>query len=277
MSFQAPDLSEILTNEQELNGRLSALQQLLKNELDALNTPYSNTDSIQTLTDKVSNPPAWIIERSSTYASNQLGSSVSVTGSMAYTWNKFNPATYADTDYWYLQALARGSPSLAWGLFNTENITSSDKFDLMVYGRSMENYVDGAFSGVGFSYGLPVAGSPMTGFYMGITRESGTYYPAYAVFDNSNTPTITKTDYGTFDSASQKFRLHMIYEGNDFGLYWYKDKSFLWNEWIDLSSMPSGYDSADLKFGYVSYGSGLGRNSYVPRLYLSSPSTLNIL
>ena len=277
MSFQAPDLSEILTNEQELNGRLSALQQLLKNELDALNTSYSNTDSIQTLIDKITNPPAWIIERSSTYASNQLGSSVSVTGSMAYSWNKFNPATYADTDYWYLQALARGSPSLACGLFNTANITSSDKFDLLVYGRSMENYVDGAFSGVGFSYGLPTAGSPMTGFYIGITRDSGTYRPAYAIFNNSNTPTITKADYGTYDSASQKFRLQMKNNGNDLELYWFKDKSFLWNDWFALSQLPSGYESADLKFGYVSYGSGLTRNSYVPRLYLASPSTLNIL
>lgn len=276
MSYQAPDLSQILTNEEDMNDRLSTLKQLLKNELNDLNISYSNTDSITALTDKINNSPSWIIERSSAYDSNHLGTQIAVSGCMVYSWNNYNPTAYNDTDYWYLQSLARGSPSTAWGLFNTGNINPQDAFDLVVYGRSMENYVDGAFSGVGFSYSLPTAGSPMTGFYIGITRISGTYYPAYAVFNNSNTPTITKTDYGTY-SANQKFRLQMVHEGDYLKLFWFKDKSFLWNDWIDLSEIPSGYGSADLKFGYVSYGSGLTRNSYLPRLYLASPCRLNIL
>lgn len=279
MSFTPPDLSQILTNEQEFNTRLNNLRQLVRNELDDLSTSYSLNDSIKSLIEKINNRPAWIIERSSTYTSDQLGDCIKVTGCDYLGWNKAYPTLYADTDYWYLQSLSKVSsgPSTAWGLFNTENIDSTDDYDLLVYGRSMENFNNGGFSGVGFSYGLPTAGSPMTGFYIGITLDSGTYCPAYAVFNNSTTPTITKADYGSYDSANQKFRLQILHKDDNFELYWYKGNKFLWNEWISLSQIPSGYGSANLKFGYVSYGNNLGRLSYVPRLCLASPCSLNLL
>ena len=117
----------------------------------------------------------------------------------------------------------------------------------------------------------------MTGFYIGITLDSGTYRPAYAIFNNSTTPTITKMDYGTYDSSNQKFRLYMMHDDDYLKLYWFKDNDFLWNDWFDLSDLPQGYESAELKLGYVSHGTGLGRMSYVPRLYLSSPCRLNVL
>ena len=279
MTFTPPDLSQILANEQEFNTRLNNLRNLVRNELDDLNTSYSSDDSIKSLVGKINNPPAWIIERSSTHTDNQLGACVKVTGCDYLGWNTSYPTPYADTDYWYLQSLSKASsgPSTAWGLFNTGNISPNDNFDLVVYGRSMENFNSGGFSGVGFSYGLPTVGSPMTGFYIGITLDSGTYRPAYAVFNNSTTPTITKADYGSYDSPNQKFRLQIIHKDDSFELYWYKGNEFLWNEWINQSQMPSGYGSADLKFGYVSYGNNLGRLSYLPRLYLSSPCRLNIL
>ena len=97
------------------------------------------------------------------------------------------------------------------------------------------------------------------------------------IFEFDTTPTITKMDYGTYDSANQKFRLHMIHDGDYLAVYWFKDKEFLWNDWINISDLPSGYSSADLKMSYVSYGTGLGRNAYVPRLELASPCRLNIL
>lgn len=279
MSFTPPDLSQILTNEQEFNTRLNNLRQLVRNELDDLSTSYSLNDSIKSLIEKINNRPEWIIERSSTYTSDQLGDCVKVTGCDYLGWNKAYPTPYADTDYWYLQSLSKVSsgPSTAWGLFNTGNIDPTDDYDLLVYGRSMENFNNGGFSGVGFSYSIPIAGSPMTGFYIGITLDSGTYCPAYAVFNNSTTPTITKADYGSYDSANQKFRLQILHKDDNFELYWYKGNKFLWNEWISLSQIPSGYGSANLKFGYVSYGNNLGRLSYVPRLCLASPCSLNLL
>lgn len=279
MTYTAPDLSQILTNEQELNSRLTNLRELLRNELDDLGTIYSGNDSITRLISLISNPPVWKIERSSTFTNNQLGECVKVTGSDYLGWNKVYPTPYSDTDYWYLQSLSKTSsgPSTSWGQFNTGTINPSDNYDLAVYGRSMENYINGGFSGVGFSYSLPTAGSAMTGFYIGITLDSGTYYPAYAIFDNSTTPTITKTYYGEYDSSNQKFRLYLMHENDYLKLYWFKDKEFLWNEWFDISNLPSGYSSADLKFGYVSYANNLGRLSYVPRLYLASPCRLNII
>ena len=221
MTFTPPDLSQILTNEQEFNTRLNNLRQLVRNELDDLSTSYSLNDSIKSLIGKINNRPAWIIERSSTYTSNQLGDCVKVTGCDYLGWNKVYPTPYADTDYWYLQSLSKVSsgPSTAWGLFNTGNINPTDDYDLLVYGRSMENFNNGGFSGVGFSYGLPTAGSPMTGFYIGITLDSGTYCPAYAIFNNSTTPTITKADYGSYDSANQKFRLQIVYKDDNFELF----------------------------------------------------------
>ena len=65
MTFTPPDLSQILTNEQEFNTRLNNLRLLVRNELDDLNTSYSSDDSIKSLVGKINNPPAWIIERSS--------------------------------------------------------------------------------------------------------------------------------------------------------------------------------------------------------------------
>ena len=59
-------------------------------------------------------------------------------------------------------------------------------------------------------------------------------------------------DYGTYDSANQKFILKLLHNGDHLELYWFKDKKFLWNDWFDLSDLPQGYDSADLKFGFVS-------------------------
>lgn len=279
MGFTAPDLSEILANEQELNARLTNLRGLLRNELDDLATSYSNNDSIKRLIERIINPTACKIERSSTYDTDQLGIRVAVTGCDVYSWNKYNPTTYADSDYWYLQSLTKSSnaTATAWGLFNTGTINPTDIYDLMVYGRSMANFNNNAFSGVGFSYGVPQAGSGMTGFYIGITLDSGTYHPAYAIFNNSTTPIITKMDYGTYDSSNQKFRLYMMHDDDYLKLYWFKDNDFLWNDWFDLSDLPQGYESAELKFGYVSHGTGLGRMSYVPRLYLSSPCRLNVL
>ena len=279
MGFTAPDLSEILANEQELNARLTNLRGLLRNELDDLSTSYSNNDSIKRLIERITNPPAWKIERCSTYDSDQLGERVAVTGCDVYSWNKYNPTTYADSDYWYLQSLTKSSnaTATAWGLFNTGTIDPADIYDMIVYGRGMANFNNNAFSGVGFSYGIPQAGSGMTGFYIGITLDSGTYRPAYAIFNNSTTPTITKMDYGTYDSSNQKFRLYMMHDDDYLKLYWFKDNDFLWNDWFDLSDLPQGYESAELKFGYVSHGTGLGRMSYVPRLYLSSPCRLNVL
>lgn len=279
MSYTAPDLSDILANEQELNTRLTSLKTLLGNQLDDLGTSYSGSDSISKLISLISNPPVWKVERSSTYNTNQLGDRVAVTGCNVYSWNKYNPTTYEDEDYWYLQSLAKSSnaTSTAWGLFNTGTINPTDMFDLIVYGRAMANFNSNAFSGVGFSYGIPTVDSPFTGFYIGITLDSGTYRPAYAIFNNSMTPTISKTDYGTYNSANQKFRLQMMNDGEYLRLYWFKDNEFLWNEWFDISDLPSGYSSADLKMSYVSYGTGLGRNAYVPRLELASPCRLNIL
>ncbi|MBE6496719.1 MAG: hypothetical protein E7Z81_00300 [Methanobrevibacter sp.] len=279
MGFTAPDLSEILANEQELNARLTNLRGLLRNELDDLATSYSNNDSIKRLIERITNPPAWKIERSSTYDTDQLGTRVAVTGCDVYSWNKYNPTTYADSDYWYLQSLTKSSnaTATAWGLFNTGTINPTDIYDLIVYGRGMAIFNNNAFSGVGFSYGIPQAGSGMTGFYIGITLDSGTYRPAYAIFNNSTTPIITKMDYGTYDSSNQKFRLYMMHDDDYLKLYWFKDNDFLWNDWFDLSDLPQGYESAELKFGYVSHGTGLGRMSYVPRLYLSSPCRLNVL
>ena len=279
MPYTAPDLSEILANEQELNTRLTSLKKLLGNELDDLNTSHSSNDSISKLISLINNPPAWKIERSQAYDTNQLGTRVAVTGCDVYSWNKYNPTTYADDDYWYLHALANTSnaTSTAWGLFNTPTIHSTDIYDLVVYGRAMSNFNNNAFSGVGFSYGVPTANSPFKGFYMGITLDSGTYYPAYAIFNNSTTPIITKTYYGTYNSANQKFRLNLINDGDYLYIQWFKDKDFLWNTWFDISDLPSGYSSADLKMSYVSYGTGLGRDAYVPRLELASPCRLNIL
>ena len=279
MPFNPPDLSEILANEQELNTRLTSLKNLLGNELDDLNTSHSSNDSISKLISLINNPPAWKIERSSAYDTNQLGTTVAVTGCDVYSWNKSNPTPYEDNDYWYLQSLANTSnaTSTAWGLFNTSTIRPTDMFDLVVYGRSMANYNNNAFSGVGFSYGVPTANSPFKGFYIGITLDSGTYRPAYAIFNNSTTPTITKMNYGTYNSADQTFRLRLMNDGNSLTLYWFKDKKFLWNDWFDLSRLPSGYSSANLKMSYVSYGTGLGRYAYVPRLELASPCRLNIL
>ena len=279
MSFIAPDLSEILENEQELNARLTNLRGLLRNELDDLSTSYSGNDSITRLISLINNHPAWVIERSTTFTNNKLGECVKVTGSDYLGWNTAYPTPYSDTDNWYLQSLSKTSsgPSTSWGKFNTGTVNPTDDFDLVVYGRSMQNYNNGGFSGVGFSYGIPTAGSGMTGFYIGITLDSGTYYPAYAIFNNSTSPTITKMDYGTYDSANQKFILKLLHNGDHLELYWFKDKKFLWNDWFDLSDLPQGYDSADLKFGFVSYGNNLGRLSYIPRLYLASPCRLNIL
>ncbi|MBO6275422.1 MAG: hypothetical protein J6M91_07815 [Methanobrevibacter sp.] len=108
MTYTAPDLSDILANEQELNTRLTSLKTLLGNQLDDLSTSYSDNDSISKLISLISNPPVWKVERSSTYAGDQLGDRVAVTGCEVYSWNRYNPTTYQDNDYWYLQALAKG-------------------------------------------------------------------------------------------------------------------------------------------------------------------------
>lgn len=85
MGFTAPDLSEILANEQELNARLTNLRGLLRNELDDLATSYSNNDSIKRLIERIINPTVWKIERSSTYDTDQLGIRVAVTGCDVYS------------------------------------------------------------------------------------------------------------------------------------------------------------------------------------------------
>lgn len=73
-----------------------------------------------------------VVERSSDYYNDQLGSSVAVAGCNVYSWNKYNPIPYNDSDYWYLQSLATGSPSTAWGQFNTGEITPKDNYDLRI-------------------------------------------------------------------------------------------------------------------------------------------------
>ena len=285
MSYIAPDLSSILTNEQELNNRLTALKTILQNQWTAIGSTYSDSYSINKLITDMSNPPAFVVKRNSDYYSGQLGNIVNVYGNIKYTgWNGYNPTSYSDTDYWYLQSLTGSSNATVtvWGGFNTGNVDPTDKFNMIMYGRGMDSFNNGAFSGVGFTYQTPTEANPISGFFIGITLDSGTYYPAYAIFNNSSTPMIVKMDYGTYPSASTEFRL-LLQNNPEYGglnLYWYKENTgkFLWNYYIDYSSLPSGFSQTEnLVFGNVCYGTGLGRMSYIPRLYYASPCRFNIL
>ena len=277
-----PDLSEILTNEQLMNTRLTALQTLLRNQIVAIGDTYSDTDSINTLINNINKPASFVVKKNSEYTDNQLGDMVAITGCSVYSWNTYNPTSPVNVDYWYLQSLSHSGTSLAWGGFNTGNVAPTDKFDLAMYGRSMEEFNNGAFSGVGFTYATPQSNKALSGFFMGVTLDSGTYYPAYAIFDNSTTPTIVKEKYATYPSASTQFRLLMQ---NDLDsewlrLAWFKDDigDFLWNDFMDYSKLPSGFTSAtNLVFGNICYGTSLGRFAYVPRLYFSAPCRFNIL
>ena len=49
MPFTPPDLSSILTNEQELNNRLTALRAILRNQWTAIGDTYSDSYSINKL------------------------------------------------------------------------------------------------------------------------------------------------------------------------------------------------------------------------------------
>ena len=287
MPYTAPDLSSILTNEQELNNRLTALRAILRNQWTAIGSTYSDSYSINKLITDMSNPPAFVVKRNSDYTDGQLGDIVKVYGNIYNytTWNRYSPSSYADADYWYLQSLtgSNNATVTVWGGFNTGNVDPADKFNLVMYGRSMDNFNNGAFSGAGFTYQTPTAGNPMSGLFIGITLDSGTYYPAYAIFNNSSTPTsIVKMEYGTYPSSSTEFRILLQNNPEDdaITLYWYKGDTgeFLWNGYIDYSSLPSGFTQADnLAFGNVCYGTGLGRVSYIPRLCYASPCRLNIL
>ena len=286
MPFTPPDLSSILTNEQELNNRLTALRAILRNQWTAIGDTYSDSYSINKLITDMSNPLPFVVKRNSEYKDGQLGTRVAVTGCDVYSWNQYNPTPYNDNDYWYLQSLSKtktSNTSVAWGQFNTGSVLPTDKFDLVMYGRDMENFNNGAFSGVGFTYTTPAAETAFSGLFIGITLDSGTYRPAYAIFNNSTTPTsIVKMDYGTYPSASTEFRLLMQNNpDNDWlRLYWYKEDSgkFVWNDFIDYSDLPSGFSQVEnLVFGNVCYGTGLGRMSYVPRLCFASPCRFKIL
>lgn len=285
MTYNPPDLSEILTNEQELNTRLIALRTLLRNQWTAIGDSYSDSYSINYLIENMSNPLPFVVKRNSDFNSGQLGSRVAVTGCDVYSWNGYFPDPYDDNDIWYLQSLAKSSnsTSVAWGQFNTGTVLPTDKFDLVMYGRSIQNFNSGAFSGVGFTYTTPTANTAMSGLFIGITLDSGTYYPAYAIFNNSTTPTsIVKMEYGTYPSASTKFRLTL--QNNPTSKYvdlrWYNGETgdSIWNNNVSYSSLPSGFTSAEnLVFGNICYGTALGRYAYVPRLYFSSPCRFNIL
>lgn len=286
MPYAAPDLSSILTNEQELNNRLVALRTILRNQWTAIGESYSDSYSINKLITEMSNPPAFVVKRNSDYYSGQLGGIVNVYGNIKYSgWNGYNPSGYSDTDYWYLQSLTGSNNATVtiWGGFNTGNVNPNSKFNLVMYGRKMDYFNDGAFSGAGFTYQTPTEANPISGLFIGITLDSGTYYPAYAIFNNSSTPTsIVKMEYGTYPSASTEFRtlLQNNPEDDSITLYWYKGDTgeFLWNDYIDHSSLPSGFAQADnLTFGNVCYGTGLGRMSYIPRLCYASPCRFNIL
>lgn len=61
MTFNPPDLSQIQTNENEMNNRLFDLKQLVKDELNNLNVLYSDSDSVKTLIGKISNIPSWLL------------------------------------------------------------------------------------------------------------------------------------------------------------------------------------------------------------------------
>ena len=287
MPYTAPDLSSILTNEQELNNRLTALRTILRNQWTAIGSTYSDSYSINKLITDMSDPLPFVVKRNSDYYTGQLGDIVKVYGNIYnYTsWNRYNPSGYGNTDYWYLQSLTGSSNATVtvWGGFNTGSVDSTDKFDLVMYGRKMDYFNEGAFSGAGFTYATPTAANPISGLFIGITLDSGTYYPAYAIFNNSSTPTsIVKMEYGTYPSASTEFRLLLQNNPEDdaITLYWYKGDTgeFLWNGYIDYSSLPSGFTQADnLAFGNVCYGTGLGRTAYIPRLCYASPCRFNIL
>lgn len=283
MSFNPPDLSEIYNNEDELNIKLVELRNLLRNQWTAIGDTYSQSDSINKLVSDISNPLPFVVKRNSDYNNNQLGNRVAVTGCSVYSWNKYNPTKYDDTDYWYLQSLSGTSTSntaVAWGQFNVGSVSPTDKFDLIIYGRSMQNFNNNAFSGVGFTYQTPSANNPLTGLFIGITLDSGTYYPAYAIFNNSTTPTITKMEYGTY-LQSDKFRLRLFNNADSeiLEIKWYGEEGkFKWNTTINYSKLPSGFTSLEtLQFGNVCYGTALGRMSYVPRLYFASPCRFNII
>lgn len=283
MSFNPPNLSEIYNNENELNNRLIALRNLLNNQWDAIGESYSQSDSINKLITDMSNPLPFLVKRNSDYNNNQLGDRVAITGCSVYSWNKYNPTQYSDTDYWYLQSLsgtATNNTAVAWGQFNVGNVSPTDKFDLVMYGRSIENFNNNAFSGVGFTYQTPTTNNPLTGLFIGITLDSGTYYPAYAIFNNNKTPTVTKIEYVTY-SVSDKFRLGLLNNVNSerIDIRWYDGEGdFKWNTSIDYSELPSGFTSLEtLQFGNICYSPSIGRVSYVPRLYFASPCRFNIL
>ena len=46
MSYTSPDLSEILSNEQLMNTRLTSLKTLLKSILDDLDVSYTSSDTV---------------------------------------------------------------------------------------------------------------------------------------------------------------------------------------------------------------------------------------
>ena len=197
MSYTAPDLSEILSNEQLMNTRLTSLRSLLRTILDDLDISYTSSDTVIDLIRLLKRVYYCQIDGDSTTSdvSSIFGEHVIIRNVMSDYIN-FSQTSAAPNFAFSYHPLSRGSGMVtAASLLNNKTPfegydTWSVDYDMVV--PSMGYYETNRGMCVLFNDSSPVPSqSTYYGFCAGITIKSRQLYAFIGKWSNTLTPTYT--------------------------------------------------------------------------------------
>lgn len=280
MSFKQPTLTEVLSNEQQLNNNLISLRSNLRTKLTNLNVSYSDAESIKALISKIESNNHWQLNKNST--NNIFNEKIIIKNSRdSYiSWNN-------DGSGYYLQSLSYMSgsnPALVLGLFNDNNINVNGSLNFnMRFFTSTLNFSNGGFAGVGITLGTPAANTSFNGIFFGAYQNaSGEIYPATMKFKNTTEPTITISEYSKPLSNNQ-FQMYILNSySNSYGnlaCNWFDNiGNQIANQHINYTEFCQAFSDMDttIRFGVCDGIESIGRMSYIPRLKIHRGSRIQL-
>lgn len=279
MTYSQPDLSDVLSNEQLLNTNLLSLRTELRNKLTLLNISYSNSDTILQLIAKAKPNYYWMARNdlsiSHMYASPPVAiTNCSGTGNWSTGGNGIYPrSTATETGTATVVGLCEyASHGDAYG---SQDFIMSIKNGIT---SAMTSVGNGAYSGTGFSIGLP-ASSGITGVYFGVSIENNNaIYPCILKYNNSTTPTKTLvTDGGAITDSSFSMKIKNENDDEELTVRWYDaNGDFIWNAFVDYADFTTASAMEGIvRFGILGGATSVTASDVVPALSMMAGSYID--
>lgn len=277
MSYTAPDLSEILSNEQLMNTRLTSLRSLLRTILDDLDVSYTSSDTVIDLIRLLKRVYYCQIDGDSTTSDvSSIFSEHVIIRNVMSDYINFSQTSAAPNFAFSYHPLSGGSGMVtAASLLN--NKTAFDSYDNWtidydMVAPSIGYYETNRGMCVLFNDTSPVPSqSTYSGFCAGITIKSRQIYAFIGKWSNTLTPTYTYSA-ATLTSA-QNYHIHI--EGNN-GTYTITITDA--NDNVVLSQSYDFYDEEFYEGGYKArMGTYADWQAYESGLYGPQISMKNIL